>query len=89
MAEFHYLKEKRGETPILLLDDVLSELDDERSRSLLRYIAELGQAVVTTTDEAPFRDTIHWSNENRKYYVEAGTCRPISVGNGKEAAVGA
>jgi DNA replication and repair protein RecF len=89
MAEFYYLKDKRGETPILLLDDVLSELDEARSRSLLSFIAELGQTVVTTTDEAPFRDTIHWSNENRKYYVEAGTCRPINVGNGKEAAVGA
>lgn len=89
VAEFHYLKEKREETPMLLLDDVLSELDDDRSRRLLSHIAGLGQAVVTTTNGTPFREAIRWSSEDRKYYVEQGTCTTIDVRNGKETAVGA
>ena len=88
MAEFFYLKEKREETPILLLDDVLSELDDERSRRLLRQVTQLGQTVVTTTNGTAFRDTIRWGNEDRRYYVEQGTCTPINIGDGKETAVG-
>lgn len=89
MAEFRYLKEKKDETPILLLDDVLSELDDDRSRQLLEHVAELGQTVITTTDATPFRDTIDWGNEDRKYHVEQGICTQINIGTGKEAAIGA
>jgi len=89
MAEFFYLKEKREEAPILLLDDVLGELDDERSQRLLSQVAELGQAVITTTNGAQFRGTIHRGNEDRRYYVEQGTCAPINTGDGKETAVGA
>jgi DNA replication and repair protein RecF len=88
IAEFFYLKEKRNETPILLLDDVLSELDENRSKRLLGHIAELGQTIITTTDESPFHDTIPWGHEHRKFHVEQGTCRPISIVDGKETAVG-
>jgi DNA replication and repair protein RecF len=88
MAEFFYLKEKREETPILLLDDALTELDNERSRRLLSQVTELGQTIVTTTNETPFKNTVHWGNEDRRYYVEQGTCTPISIGDSKETAVG-
>ena len=38
-----------GRPPLLLLDDVFSELDPERRAHLVRRIAELPQAFVTTT----------------------------------------
>jgi DNA replication and repair protein RecF len=88
MAEFSYLKGKKEETPILLLDDVLSELDDERSQRLLNQVTELGQTVVTTTNGTKFRDIIHRDNDDRRYYVEQGTCTPIDIGNGNSTAVG-
>ena len=87
MAEFLYLRAKKGETPILLLDDVLSELDTDRSRRLLESILGLGQAIITTTDDSPFNGVLQWGEEHRRSYVEQGTCRPIN--SSKEAAVGA
>jgi DNA replication and repair protein RecF len=87
LAEFLYLKAKKGETPMLLLDDVLSELDADRSRRLLEHILGLGQAIVTTTDDSLFNGVLQWGEEHRRSYVEQGTCRPIN--SNKEAAVGA
>ena len=43
------LTEQDGRPPLLLLDDVFSELDPERRAHLVRRIAELPQAFVTTT----------------------------------------
>ena len=87
IAEFLYLKEKNGETPILLLDDVLSELDAARSKRLLASIVEFGQTIVTTTDDSPFTGILQWGDEHRRSYVEQGTCKPIN--SGQEAAIGA
>jgi len=36
--------------PVLLLDDVMSELDEERRRALIALVRRGGQAVITTTD---------------------------------------
>jgi DNA replication and repair protein RecF len=49
LAEVDYFKAKTGETPVLLLDDVFSELDESR-RDLLSQIFVNQQTVVTTTD---------------------------------------
>lgn len=48
----HLVTQRIGTSPILLLDDVFSELDGERSASLLACLPE-GQAIVTTAGEAP------------------------------------
>jgi DNA replication and repair protein RecF len=52
LAEAELLTERRGVPPLLLLDDVLSELDPERRRILAARVARLGQTVVTATDAA-------------------------------------
>jgi DNA replication and repair protein RecF len=49
MAELDLLTALDGRPPLLLLDDVFSELDPERRGHLVRRIAELPQALVTTT----------------------------------------
>jgi DNA replication and repair protein RecF len=49
LAELDLLTEQDGRPPLLLLDDVFSELDPERRAHLVRRIAELPQAFVTTT----------------------------------------
>jgi DNA replication and repair protein RecF len=52
LAEAEVIRERRGVPPLLLLDDVLSELDPERRRALAARVAEAGQALVTATDAA-------------------------------------
>jgi len=47
-AEIELLKEKNGETPILLLDDVFSELDEGRQKTLFNSIRDC-QTFMTTT----------------------------------------
>jgi DNA replication and repair protein RecF len=51
LAEREALGERRGALPLLLLDDVMSELDHARRRALVkRLLHSGGQAVITTTD---------------------------------------
>ena len=50
LAELDLLAELDGRPPLLLLDDVFSELDPDRRAHLVRRIGELPQAFVTTTD---------------------------------------
>jgi DNA replication and repair protein RecF len=49
LAEADVLRSRGGESPLLLLDDVLSELDGERRRALASIVAKGGQSVVTAT----------------------------------------
>ncbi len=50
LAEREWRGAEGGAVPLLLLDDVMSELDGDRRRALMRVLAEGGQAVLTTTD---------------------------------------
>lgn len=52
LAEIELVKQEVGEAPILLLDDVLSELDDYRQSHLLNTIQGKVQTFVTTTNVA-------------------------------------
>jgi DNA replication and repair protein RecF len=49
LAEANLIEERTGTPPLLLLDDVLSELDPERRRILAARIGGRGQALVTST----------------------------------------
>jgi DNA replication and repair protein RecF len=56
IAEIEHLAARLGETPILLLDDVSSELDATRNAQLFDYLdARPGQVFITTTDPAHVR----------------------------------
>ena len=50
LAEAGVLAEQRGEAPLLLLDDVFSELDRLRGEALVRRLPAGGQTVVTSTE---------------------------------------
>ena len=56
LAEATFLKEERREEPILLLDDVLSELDTQRRHQVLEEAGRYQQALVTTAEPALVRD---------------------------------
>ncbi|MFB0533376.1 MAG: DNA replication/repair protein RecF [Anaerolineae bacterium] len=50
LAEVKLIGQEVGEQPILLLDDVMSELDDARRGYLMQMIDGVQQAILTTTD---------------------------------------
>lgn len=52
LAEREALAETRGAVPLMLLDDVMSELDPHRRSMLSAMLRSTGQSVVTTTDLA-------------------------------------
>ncbi|MDD5368342.1 MAG: DNA replication and repair protein RecF [Anaerolineaceae bacterium] len=50
LAEVAWLREKTGQWPVLLLDEILAELDNQRRLDLLEFLKESEQAMLTTTD---------------------------------------
>jgi DNA replication and repair protein RecF len=50
LAEVNWMKERTGEWPVILLDEVMAELDVQRRTDLLKYIGESEQVLFTTTD---------------------------------------
>ncbi|HEX4483089.1 MAG TPA: DNA replication and repair protein RecF [Solirubrobacteraceae bacterium] len=52
LAERTVLEHERGRTPLMLLDDVMSELDPERRELLAGELSAGGQSVIATTDLA-------------------------------------
>lgn len=54
LAEVEAMRIESGEAPLLLLDDVMSELDGERRSTLLSALDGVEQAVITTTDWEDF-----------------------------------
>jgi DNA replication and repair protein RecF len=61
LAEYHYLTETSGNPPLLLLDDLLSELDSGRVSKIVSHLKEYGQIFLTTTD-------IGYAKELENYY---------------------
>jgi DNA replication and repair protein RecF len=55
LAEIKFIKEKTGKNPILLLDDVFSELDHQRQVHLLESIKDC-QTIITTCDTSSLED---------------------------------
>ena len=51
LAEAEQLTRRRGQPPLLLLDDVFSELDDARMQILVKRLPAKGQVLVTSTHE--------------------------------------
>jgi DNA replication and repair protein RecF len=50
LAEVAWMRERTGQWPVLLLDEVLAELDPQRRGDLLQRLVESEQALLTTTD---------------------------------------
>lgn len=70
LAEIELMKEMTGEYPVLLLDDVLSELDNHRQTHLLKTIEKKVQIFLTTTSlDGVDTDLL---NEPKIFHVSAG-----------------
>jgi DNA replication and repair protein RecF len=50
LAEVVFMQQATGEMPVLLLDDVMSELDAHRREAVIAIVDQAGQSLLTTTD---------------------------------------
>lgn len=75
-AERDVLRDVRGSTPLMLLDDVMSELDASRRALLAELLRDGGQSLLTTTDIAHVPDA--GAEDTRVIEVERGSARLVA-----------
>jgi len=71
IAEYFYLQEKCSEKPLLVLDDLFSELDRERSKSLLTFLKDKCQVFITSTSSDIFDEMLEYEKEDSKFYIKS------------------
>jgi DNA replication and repair protein RecF len=76
LAEARFLRQRRGDSPVLLLDDVLSELDARRRAAVLAAVADYEQVVITATDLDRFSPD--FLARAALFRVAAGAVEPIA-----------
>lgn len=77
LAEVEAMRQETGETPLLLLDDVMSELDAQRRGTLLAALDGVEQAVITTTDWGNFAP--EFRRQAQLLHVEEGVIRQCDI----------
>ena len=75
LAEASYLQHMLGDDPVVLLDDVLSELDARRRKVVLDYVDNFEQTIVTTAEPDRVRDVM--TKATGRFVVSAGTITPF------------
>ncbi len=78
LAELQAMAEATGEKPILLLDDVMSELDAQRRAALLDALTDVRQGIVTTTDWGQF--SAEFQQGAQRLQIEAGVATAAEGG---------
>jgi DNA replication and repair protein RecF len=80
LAEVSWLKEKTGQWPVLLLDEILAELDPQRREDLLAYLTESEQALLTTTDLNLF--TPDFVSQTERWEIQTGAVTSVQSAGG-------
>ncbi|MFZ4589584.1 MAG: DNA replication/repair protein RecF [Ignavibacteria bacterium] len=75
LAEYHFLKDNLENAPLLLLDDLLSELDSERVSKIISHLKNYGQIFLTTTGTG-------YSKELKDFYDDE-SINYFKIENGK------
>ena len=77
LSEIEWMKQKTGYWPVLLLDEVLAELDEDRRADLLSRVSQSKQSLLTTTDIQLFDpgNIADW----QRWRIENGTLQTESV----------
>ncbi len=77
-AEYEYLYEQKSEIPILLYDDIFSELDEERTKNVLHTVVETGaQTFITATEADKIVSALPAATELKLFRVENGLIKEI------------
>ena len=58
IAEIYLFKEEMGEYPVLLLDDIFSEIDTRKRNKIIKYLLKDIQSIITTTDINDIEDSL-------------------------------
>jgi DNA replication and repair protein RecF len=74
MAEVDWMKERTGDWPVILLDEVMAELDLDRRADLLKYLRQREQVLFTTTDLNLFSPD--FADQAEIWDVQGGTVNP-------------
>jgi len=77
LAEVEWLRKRGGEWPVLLLDEVFSELDVRRREDLLEDLGRADQVFTTASD--PEMLPVSFRKRARAWWVEGGTLKPYSI----------
>jgi DNA replication and repair protein RecF len=77
LAEVEWMKERTGEAPVILLDEVMAELDTQRRADLLKYVSQDLQVLFTTTDTHSFAD--EFVEQAEVWDVKGGVVTPRSM----------
>lgn len=75
LSEYDFLKDKKETNPVLILDDVLSELDENRVSMIISHLKEFGQIFLTTTNKG--------YAENLSKFYSPSEMKIFKVVNGK------
>jgi len=70
LAEALWMRDRSGQWPVILLDEIMAELDENRRTDLLAYLGESEQTLLTTTDLKLF--TPDFSTEGAVWHVRQG-----------------
>src|SRR5512142_1101153 len=70
LAEVNWMKDRTGEWPVILLDEVMAELDLQRRADLLKYVGESEQVLFTTADLHLFPE--EFAAKAEVWHVEGG-----------------
>jgi len=84
IAEFHYLKNALGVSPILLIDDVIRELDAKRRAAFIEILHRSGQAIFTTPDLDGLDDFIASIGTEASVFTVNGDGTVVESQNGPE-----
>ena len=80
LSEIRLIEQISGDRPVLLLDDVLSELDSHRQQFLLENLSDI-QTMISCTGLDDFVGTrVHL---DKVFYVEQGNVREYDKKNGR------
>lgn len=74
LGVYHVLKDKQGAAPILFLDEIFAELDNNRSNALMTALGQFGQLFLTTAIEPPKTLTVN----SRRFRLQRGAITEIS-----------
>lgn len=80
LAQFRFLAEATGITPILLLDDIFDKLDASRVEKIMQLVSTqgVGQIFITDTNRTHIDSILHsLSGDHRLFSVAAGQISPL------------
>ena len=83
LAEARLLLQRRGEAPVVLLDDVLSEMDAARRQAVLACVTDMEQLMITATDWDRFPE--EFVANAACFAVEGGAVRALTPAGARTA----